>query len=62
MFKKSLATLLVASVATITPLNAEENSKGVYFVGSVGTGKMADIDIASSLGGGHFGFDAGFSG
>ena len=62
MFQKSLATLLVASVATITPLNAEENSKGVYFVGSVGTGKMADIDIASSLGGGHFGFDAGFSG
>ena len=62
MFRKSIATLFLASVTSITPLIAEENSKGIYFVGSVGAGKSADIDIDSSIGGGHFGFDAGFSG
>ena len=62
MFRKSLLALSIASLSAITPLTAEEKSKGVYFVGSIGLGQMADIDIASNLGGGKFEFDSGFSG
>ncbi len=60
MLKKSISSLALASIATFAPINAEE--KGTYFVGSIGTGQMADIDIAASLGGGDFEFDSGFSG
>ena len=60
MIKKALSSLAIASIASIIPLNAEE--KGTYFVGSIGLGQMADIDIAPSLGGGDFEFDSGFSG
>ena len=60
MLKRSIASLALASVATFTPVGAEE--KGTYFVGSIGAGQMADIDIATSLGGGDFEFDSGFSG
>ena len=60
MLKKALTSLSLLSIAVFTPLNAEE--KGTYFVGSIGTGQMADIDIAASLGGGDFEFDSGFSG
>ena len=58
--KKSIASLALASVVSFTPVGAEE--KGTYFVGSIGAGQMADIDIAASLGGGDFEFDSGFSG
>ena len=58
--KKSITSLALASVALFTPVGAEE--KGTYFVGSIGAGQMADIDIAESLGGGDFEFDSGFSG
>ena len=60
MLNKSLASLSLLSIAAFTPLNAEE--KGTYFVGSIGYGQMADIDIAENLGGGDFEFDSGFSG
>ena len=60
MFKKGITSLVLASVAAFTPVGAEE--KGTYFVGSIGSGQMADIDIAASLGGGDFEFDSGFSG
>ena len=60
MLKKTLIPLAFASIATFAPLNAEE--KKPYFVGSIGAGQMADIDIAASLGGGNFEFDTGFSG
>ena len=60
MLKKSLTSLALVSIASIAPINAEE--KGTYFVGSVGYGQMADIDIAANLGGGEFEFDSGFSG
>ena len=60
MLKKGFASLALASVASLIPVNAEE--KGTYFVGSIGLGQMADIDIAASLGGGLFEFDSGFSG
>ena len=60
MLKKSLTSLALVSIASIFPVNAEE--KGTYFVGSIGAGQMADIDIAASLGGGDFEFDPGFSG
>ena len=60
MLKKSITSLALASLASLTPLGAEE--KGTYFVGSIGAGQMADIDIAASLGGGDFEFDPGFSG
>ena len=62
MFKRSLTALSIASITLINPINAEEKEKGVYFVGAVGLGQMADIDIASSIGGGKFEFDSGFSG
>ena len=62
MFKRSLTALSIASIALMNPINAEEKEKGVYFVGAVGLGQMADIDIASSIGGGKFEFDSGFSG
>ena len=58
--KKSIASLALASAVSFTPVGAEE--KGTYFVGSIGAGQMADIDIAASLGGGDFEFDSGFSG
>ena len=60
MYKKFIASAAVASIASLMPINAEE--KGSYFVGSIGVGQMADIDIAASLGGGDFEFDSGFSG
>ena len=62
MFKKSFAALSIASLALLNPVYSEEKEKGVYFVGAVGLGQMADIDIASSIGGGKFEFDSGFSG
>ena len=60
MLKKGLTSLALASIASISPINAEE--KGTYFVGSIGYGQMAEIDIAANLGGGEFEFDSGFSG
>ena len=58
--KRGITSLALASIASIAPINAEE--KGTYFVGSIGIGQMADIDIAANLGGGEFEFDSGFSG
>ena len=58
--KRGIASLALASVASIAPMNAEE--KGTYFVGSIGAGQMSNIDIAPGLGGGEFEFDSGFSG
>ena len=60
MLKKALTSIALVSIASIAPINAEE--KGTYFVGSIGSGQMADIDIADGLGGGEFEFDSGFSG
>ena len=58
--KRGIASIALASIATIAPINAEE--KGTYFVGSIGAGQMQNIDIAANLGGGEFEFDSGFSG
>ena len=60
MLRKALTSLSLLSLTALTPSIAEE--KGAYFVGSIGYGQMADIDIAASLGGGEFEFDSGFSG
>ena len=60
MLKKGLTSLALASIASIAPINAEE--KGTYFVGSIGTAQVEDIDISSGLGGGDFEFDSGFAG
>ena len=63
MFKKFLSALSIASLTALTPSFAEEDkTKGVYFVGAVGIGQMADINIHSSDGGGKMEFDPGFSG
>jgi len=62
MLKKILTALSLASVASIMPFNLNAEEKGTYFVGSIGAGKMENIDIAASLGGGEFEFDTGFSG
>tara|TARA_A100001388_G_scaffold129586_1_gene95958 strand:+ start:161 stop:775 length:615 start_codon:yes stop_codon:yes gene_type:complete len=62
MLKKTLTALSLASVASIMPFNLNAEEKGTYFVGSIGAGKMENIDIAASLGGGEFEFDTGFSG
>ena len=62
MFKKSLLALSIASLSAITPLTAEEKNKGVYFIGSIGAGRMNDIEFSAALGGGTAEFDAGFSG
>ena len=63
MFTKFLAALSLASLTALTPSFAEEEkTKGVYFVGAVGLGQMADINIHSSDGGGEMKFDPGFSG
>ena len=58
--KRGIASIALASIATIAPINAEE--KGTYVVGSIGAGQMQNIDIAANLGGGEFEFDSGFSG
>ena len=62
MLKKTLTALSLASIASIMPFNLNAEEKGTYFVGSIGAGKMENIDIAASLGGGEFEFDTGFSG
>lgn len=62
MLKKTLTAFSLASIASIIPLNVNAEEKGTYFVGSIGAGKMENIDIAASLGGGEFEFDTGFSG
>ena len=64
MLKRFISSLSIVGLSLFPNLDikAEEKTKGVYFVGSIGAGQMADIDIASSLGGGKFEFDTGFSG
>ena len=62
MFRKSLLALSIASLSAITPLTAEEKNEGVYFIGSIGAGKMNDIEFSAALGGGTAEFDSGFSG
>ena len=62
MLRKSLLALSIASLSAISPLAAEEKTKGTYFVGSIGSGVMNDIVFAASLGGGTATFDPGFSG
>ena len=62
MFKKSLLAISIASLSAITPLTAEEKNKGVYFLGSIGAGRMNDIEFSAALGGGTAQFDGGFSG
>ena len=62
MFKKAFAAISLASFTTFIPTQADEQFKGIYFVGSVGLGQMTDIGIAQSKGGGRFNFDSGFSG
>ena len=63
MLKNFLAAFSIASLTAIAPSYTEEaKTKGVYFVGSVGLGQMADINIHSSDGGGQMQFDPGFAG
>ena len=62
MLKKSLLALSIASLSAITPLTAEEKNKGVYVLGSIGAGRMNDIEFSAALGGGTAEFDSGFSG
>ena len=62
MFRRFLLALSAASLTIISPLTAEEKSKGTYFIGSIGTGKMNDIEFAANLGGGTAEFEPGFSG
>ena len=56
MLKRFISSLSIAAFSLFPNLDirAEEKTKGIYFVGSIGAGQMADIDIASSLGGGKF--------
>jgi len=62
MFRKFLLALSAASITAISPLTAEEKQKGTYIIGSIGTGKMNDIEFAANLGGGTAQFEPGFSG
>ena len=62
MLRNSLLALSIASLSAISPLAAEEKTKGTYFVGSVGSGVMNDILFSANLGGGTATFDPGFSG
>ena len=62
MLRTSLLALSIASLSAITPLAAEEKTKGTYFVGSIGSGVMNDIVFSANLGGGTATFDPGFSG
>ena len=62
MLRNSLLALSFASLSAISPLAAEEKTKGAYFVGSIGSGAMNDIQFAANLGGGLATFDPGFSG
>ena len=62
MLRKSLLALSIASLSAISPLAAEEKTKGTYFVGSIGSGVMNDILFSANLGGGTATFDPGFSG
>lgn len=62
MLRNSLIGLSIASLAVISPLKAEEKTKGTYFVGSIGSGVVNDITFAANLGGGTATFDPGFSG
>jgi len=62
MLRNSLLSLSIASLTAISPLTAEEKTKGIYFVGSIGSGTLNDITFADNLGGGTATFDPGFSG
>ena len=62
MLRNSLLGLSIASLAFISPLKAEEKTKGTYFIGSIGSGVLNDITFAATLGGGTATFDPGFSG
>ena len=65
--KVALATTL-AFATSLTPALAggngfgDDKEKGFYLTAGAGIGQMTDIDIDSSLGGGEFEFDSGFSG
>lgn len=60
--KKGITSLALASIASLAPINVNAEEEGAYFIGSIGSGQMADIDIAANLGGGEFEFHSGFSG
>ena len=62
MLRNSLLALSFASLSAISPLAAEEKTKGTYFIGSIGSGAMNDITFSANLGGGTATFDPGFSG
>ena len=48
--------------AAIADSMSDEASKGLYVTLGGGVGRMMDIDIDGTLGGGQFEFDSGFSG
>ena len=62
MLRNSLLAISIASLTAISPIKAEEKNKGIYFVGSIGSGVLNDITFAANLGGGTATFDPGFSG
>ena len=62
MLRNTLLALSIASLSTISTLNAEEKTKGTYFVGAIGSAQMTDILFSANLGGGTAQFEPGFSG
>ena len=62
MLKTSIASLTIASLASLSPLNAEDKIKGLYFTGSAGLGEMSNIDVQPADGSGSYKFESGFSG
>ena len=62
MLRTSIASITLASLATLSPLNAEDKTRGFYFTGSAGLGEMSDIDVQPSDGSGSYEFESGFSG
>ena len=62
MIRNTLLALSVASLSTISPLTAEEKTKGSYLFGSIGSSQITDVEFLNADAGGTAQFDTGLSG
>ena len=62
MIRKTLLALSIASLSTISPLTAEEKTKGSYLFGSIGSSQITDVEFLNADAGGTAQFDTGLSG
>ena len=62
MLRNTLLALSLASLSTISPLTADEKTKGSYVFGSIGSAQITDVEFLNADAGGTAQFDTGLLG